>query len=302
MSRDRQLIDAIKTHFTRRSMAQLQAIARGDAGDRWSPEAVMAAGEVIRDRLAGHAQEPPTPAEDDEPPEFHYEPEQVALGVLAGLMTGYLVVPHYRRVEVPDLDLPVPFGPRMAWLAVDAADTDAVAKALGLWKPPPATWRDGIEAAHHGSVFITPPVGDWTLVVGSPLFVAPDRTATAVRSLLERFGRHFPDVQYFCNHPDVRLYAWARATEGRLVRGYGWLGAQSRILWEEGTPTPHEDGLGFRFAAGQPPRVDPNDGGDPTPFSEDGLFQLASCWSVDPTTLDCEFLEPMPGLLGKITL
>jgi hypothetical protein len=299
MSHDRQLIDAIKIHFARRSTAQLQAIAGGKDGDRWSPEAAVAAREVLQDRLTGLAQEPQMPEEDDLP-EYHYEPEHGELAVLAGLFTGFIVIPYYRRSERPDL--PVPFGRKMAWLAMETTDTDAAATVLGLRQATHASWGQGIEAAHHGSVFVTPPVGDWTLAVGTPLFQAPDRTAAAVKPLLEQLGRQFKDVQYFCNHRDIELHVWALARRGRLVRGYGWLGAQGRMLWEEGTPTKEERDLGFRFGAGQPPQVDQGDGKDLVPFSEDALFQLACYWSIDPTALDKEFREPVSGLLGTIPL
>src|SRR5207249_2093071 len=143
-----------------------------------------------------------------------------------------LVLPYYRRRERPDL--PVPFGPKMAWLAMETTDTAAAATALGLRQATHASWGQGIEAAHHGSVFVTAPVGDWILAVGTPLFQAPDGTAAALKPLLEQLGRQFTDAQYFCNHRDVGLYVWARARRGRLVRGYGWLGAQGCTLWEEG--------------------------------------------------------------------
>jgi hypothetical protein len=301
MPHDREIVDAIKAHFARRSMGQLQVIARGDGGDHWSPEAAVAAREVLQDRLAGRAQEPPqVPDEEDEPPEYHFEPWPAELWFLAGLLTGSIIIPYYRRAERPDL--PVPFGPRMAWLALDTTDTEAVATALGLRGARHTPWGQGIEAAHQGSVFVTPPVGDWTLAVGTPLVQPLHRTAAILKPLLEQLGRRFTDAQYFCNHQDVAMYVWARARRGRLIRGYGWLGTQGRTLWEEGALTKEERDLGFRLGAGQPPQVDPGDGTDLVPFSEDRLFQLACYWSIDPTTLDQEYKEPVSGLLGTIML
>ncbi len=299
MSHDRELVDAIKAHFARRTMAQLQAIAGGDGGDRWSPEAVVAAREVLRDRLAGLAEEPQAP-EEDESPEYHYDPEHGDLGILAGLLTGFIVVPYTRRSERPDF--PVPFGPKMAWLAMATTDTSAAATALGLRQAADASWGKGVEAAHRGSVFVTPPVGDWTLAAGTPLFQPPDGTAAAIKPLLEHLGGRFADAQYFCNHRGVEIYVWARARRGRLVRGYGWLGARGRTLWEEGPTTKEEGALGLRADGGQPPRVDQGDGEDLAPVSEDWLFQLACYWSIDPTTLGREFHEPVSGLLGTIAL
>jgi hypothetical protein len=36
------------------------------------------------------------------------------------------------------------------------------------------------------------------------------------------------------------------------------------------------------------------------PLDEEGVMQLASLWSVDPTTLDEQFKEPLTGLLGDV--
>jgi hypothetical protein len=301
MSHDLQLVDTIKTRFARKSSAQLQAISQTEEHDRWSPEATVAAEEVLRARRAGLAHEPEVPDEEDDPPEFHYDVEQVAVGALASLLTGSLVIPYTRRVEQREQpDLPVPFGQSMAWLAIATTDTEAVATKLGLRDAAPASWGDGIEAAHQGSVFVTPPVGDWTLAVGTPLFQTPDGTATTVPSLLERLGRHFEEVQYYCNHCDIELFVWGRASRGQVVRGFGWLGSQNRVLWDVGTPTDEERELGFRFDAGQPPRIEAGEAGEMTPFAEENLFQLACYWSIDPMTLDVEFQEPVPGLLGKL--
>ena len=298
MSHERDLVETIKRNFARRSTTQLQEIAGENDRERWSAEATVAAGEVLRDRRAGIAEEPQSP-EIDEPPEYSCVPEHIALGVLFGLFSGLVVIPYTRRETDPP-DFPMPFGRNMAWLAMETTDTGAVASALGLTGAKLSEWGEGIEAAHSGSVFVTPPLGEWTLAVGTPLFHGVEVMDAVVRPLLERLSRQFGDVQYFCNHAELGLLVWARAVRGRLVRGYGWLGTQSRTIWEAGSPTPEESDLGFRRGAGQPPMIDPGDRTGPVPFTDESLFQLACRWSIDPTTLDESFLEPVSGLLGKL--
>jgi hypothetical protein len=279
MRHDPHLIDTIKSHFARKSSAQLQEIVQAEDKDRWSPEAIAAAGEVLQDRMARRAQEPQVAEEEPAPPPYHYEPEEIALGALAGLLTGYLVIPYYKRVEVEHPDLPVPFGPKTAWLALETTDTEAVATALELREAQETTWAEGIDAAQQASVFVTPPLGEWTLAVGAALF-PPDRAESFVKPLLERLSRQFDDAQYFCTHRDIELHIWARARKGRLVRGYGWLGERGFTLWDEGGMTNEERDLGF-----------PN---------EAGVMQLAYLWSIDPTTLDEQFKEPVMGLVGNV--
>lgn len=277
---DRQLVDTIKGKFARKSAAQLQEIVRSKDPELWSAEAVAATQELLADRLAGRAQEPQV---EEELPSRHYEPDEIGFldGHLMGLLVRYLVNP--KRVERPDL--PVPFGPKMAWLAVDSTDTKAVATALGLREARAATWADGIEAAYRSSVFVTPPLADWTLAVGIPLF-PPDRADAFVKPILERLSRQFGEAQYFCSHRDVELQIWARARKGQLIRGYGWLGQKGLSLWDEGVQTAEERDP--EFGASQGPHPD-----------EDRVMQLATVWSIDPTTLNEHFMEPVAGLLGS---
>ncbi len=98
-----------------------------------------------------------------------------------------------------------------------------MAAALELVETQATTWAEGVVAAYHGSVFVTPPVGDWTLAL-STAFLPQAFASAALKALLERLSRAFGEAQYFCTHADIDLHAWSRACEGRLVRGYGWLG------------------------------------------------------------------------------
>jgi hypothetical protein len=204
-----------------------------------------------------------------------------------------------RKRENPDL--PLPFGPKMAWLALDTTDTEAVATALGLRGAQAATWAEGIKAASQSSVFITPPLGEWTLAVGAALF-PPDQPEALVRPLLVRLSGQFGDAQYFCTHRDVELHVWARARNGLLVRGYGWLGQKGLTLWDEGGQTTEERDLGFRPSAGRPPDTQQAQDENVTLPDEYSVMQLACLWSIDPTTLDEQFREPVTGLLGSLPL
>jgi hypothetical protein len=137
------------------------------------------------------------------------------------------------------------------------------------------------------------------LAVGAALF-PPDRAEAFVKPLLERLGREFRDAQYFCTHRDVELHLWARARRGQLVRGYGWLGDKGVILWDEGGQTKVERDLGFRFFDGRSPAVEQAENKDDTLPDEGSVMQLASLWSINPTTLDEQFKEPQKGLLGNV--
>jgi hypothetical protein len=297
MSLDRDLVDSIKASFARKSLAQLQEIVQSGDPERWSPEAVTAAGEVLRERTLGRAEEPEVAEEEPEPPLYPYDAGALAVGLLTGLLTGgrLIIIPRRRRVDPPDL--PVQFGPNMAWVALDTTDTEAVATALRLEGARPATWKEGIDAAYHSSVFVTPPLGDWTLAAGNALF-PPDRPEAFVKALLEPLSARFGEAQYFCTHRGVELHLWARARQGQVVRGFGWLGEKRLTLWDEGNQTRAERDLGIRLIDERISAVKQAGDADTTLPSEEAVMRLASLWSIDPTSLDEQMKEPVTGLLG----
>jgi hypothetical protein len=323
MSLDFHLVETIKTQFCRKSSAQLQAILQPADSQRWSPEAVAAAAQLLEDRQVGRAPEPPTAEEETAPPPYHYEPEDIALVLLGGLLTRYLIIPYYRTVEKPDL--PLPFGPRAAWLALETTDTAAVTNALDLEDVRDCSWAEGVHAAYQAMVFVTPPLGDWTVAVSTALF-PPARVEAFVRPLLERLSRQFGEVHYFGTQQDVDLQAWARARKGQVTRGYAWLGQKGLTLWNEGTLTKEESLLGLEFlnanaicerpsqfskkagnenirvGKGRPVRDQQGDGGPRVNWlraDEDSVMALASLWSIDPTSLDEHYKEPAIGQIGR---
>jgi hypothetical protein len=215
-------------------------------------------------------------------------------------MTGHLIIPYQRRVEIECPDLPVPFGSKLAWLALETTDTQAVAAVLGLREARPATWAVGIDAAHHASFFITPPLADWTLVASTAL-ITRDRVDASVKQLLVGLSRQFGDAQYFCTNREVELHVWARARQGQFVRGYAWLGEKRLALWDEGRQTKEERDLGFQFLNPESISASPGPGRQAQQVPDEAcVMQLASLWSIDPTTLDEYFKEPATGLLGNV--
>jgi hypothetical protein len=298
VSEDRRLFDIIRANLSRKSSADLQRIAQSEDPGQWSPEAIMAASDILRDRTEGRALEPESPEEEPILPVSPPVPYSV------GLITGFLPIfvlnglrfgSEFAAGENPDL--PVPFGPKLAWLALDSIDTEAVVTSLDTKGAQPASWSEGIAAAALSSIFVTPPLGDWTLAVGAVLF-PPEQVDQFVKPLLERLSHQFREAQYYCTHRDVELHAWARAKEGRLVRGYAWLGQKGITLWNEGPPTAAERHLGFQFSKGGADE----DIGNQNDFipDEESVMQIASLWSIDPTTLNEDFKEPKTGLLANV--
>ncbi len=188
-------------------------------------------------------------------------------------------------------DPPAAFGYRMAWLAIRSTDTAHIAEVLQIEPIERANWRTGIgtvydERLGEGKVYLTPPVNGWTFVVGLSLpqplgrgFV--DKCTTM---LLDLAGS-FPEAQYFLSYPPIDFFGWARVQDGKLVRAYA-IGDEG-IIWNKGKPTREERGLGVRLGEVRGVRNRKGDAGTPLPVypTEHHVMHLASCWSLDPTTL-----------------
>ncbi len=304
MSIDREQVERIKEHFARKISSQLNELIQSNDRERWSAEAFLAAEEVLSDRAAGRAEEPLVGEDEPPPPELTMDsPEMKRLFFSMGLaaLGGSIVIPYMRRRPLAvDPDLPVPFGFKMAWLALSTRDTARVAAALGLKDVREATWKEGIGAAHESSIYVTPPIGEFTLAVGKNL-QAPEMVRAFVKPLLERLSREFGDAQYFCTHRVVEFHVWARASKGQLKRGYGYSCESGLTLWNEGQPAKEERELGFEFVNGPQceigqghPELNCNVSGP----NEKSVMELASLWSIDPTTLGAEDKEQATGLLG----
>src|SRR6185295_5071024 len=170
---------------------------------------------VLVDRGAGRAAEPAAP-ESEVPPPASPNPYFLAItrGLFGfGLMGAFIsktIVDYY---ENPDTDQPQSFGSKIAWLALNTTDTSSVATALHLAEIRDATWADGIAAAYRASIFVTPPVAEWTLVAGVSLFPAEPIEAL-IKPMLERLSEQFGEAQYCCTHRDAGLHVWARAHGG----------------------------------------------------------------------------------------
>lgn len=180
---------------------------------------------------------------------------------------------------------PMSFGYKCAWYAVRTNDVDAVVDAMRLVDVVESDWAKGIEAAYANKVFVTPPLGDWILIAGVPLF--HDESPVTIERLLAALSERFGEAQYFCTHRVVDANCWALARSGEVVRAFGFLGERGEITWQEGTPTQVELDLGERKLEFPGP-------------SEDDVMKVAAAWSLDPTGLEGRFVEPGLGRLGAI--
>ena len=151
------------------------------------------------------------------------------------------------------------------------------------------------------SVFVTPVIDDWVLVVGANLPL--EREYLVDLSL--RLGT---TVQWFGCSDTADTHAWGLACNGELKRFYSY--GDFEVFANEGERTPAEIELGLapqidrdftdeeveRFAADPEAELE-----ESTIPSEDEVWALAGRWSIDPSTLEEREGEELEvGLIGTM--
>ena len=184
------------------------------------------------------------------------------------------------------------------WLAVRTTEPRAVQKALKLANPTLCTWAEGLAEARDRRLFITPPIGEWVLVVG-PGLPDPSDDVDECYHLLTDLSRKLGLVQYFSLNCALGHHTWARLDNGEVLRAYAWVG---HVAWNQGLPSPAELGLGLKcyeyFEHVEKNWDEPN---DPILQNLERLPMLAARWSVDPAALDERHFATGRGIVGEMT-
>jgi hypothetical protein len=222
-------------------------------------------------------------------------------------VAAFVLAPRLQRDRRPaenPPDRPRPFGYKMAWLAVRTQDAAQLVDILQLREVRAANWQTGLatvydEALAETHVYVTPPVGNWTFVVGLPLPHPLGRNfLDKATPLLLELGGHFEEVQYYFSYPDVDFFAWARVIEGALVRAFA--AGDTGVLWNKGRPTREERSLGLKLFELRGVRGRRGDSGGELLLhpTEDHVMRLAGLWGVDPTRIDARQGDFRLGYLG----
>ncbi len=223
----------------------------------------------------------------------------VTIAVAAFVLAPRLFQPRLVFDDTPDP--PAGFGYRMAWLAIRTTDTSRVAEVLGLDAVEASNWRTGIgtvydERLSQARVYLTPPVNGWTFVVGLALPQPLSRgfVDKCTPMMLDLAGA-FPEAQYFLCYPPMDFFAWARVADGKLVRAFA-IGDEG-VIWNKGKATKEERGIGLKVAEVRGVKSRKADVGPPMQVypTEAHVMHLASCWSLDPTTLQGTRADPGIG-------
>lgn len=181
-------------------------------------------------------------------------------------------------IETPDT--PISFGMKISWFAIKADSPEIVMDRLGCTKRKVSNWKNAFDNMFKtGQVFVTPSFDGWVLVLNY------DNPANYNdMDCLKRIAARFEEMQYYVSSRISDLYCWVKFCDGRLVRGYYYLGERGEALWNEGELTAQEQELGLTML----PKSDIGEDWDDEAWDnitfpdEDSVLGIAAAWSTDP--------------------
>ena len=197
-------------------------------------------------------------------------------------------------------EAPLPFGPKMAWLAIPGYQPSEVIAALRLGDVAPANWTKGLGEAYadNNQVFVTPTLSGWVLVVGKTLWQKADMNRSAENiQWLKEVGRLFGNACFFSTMRGLGNHGWVGIRGGNIVRAYGYSGELQELIWLLGEPTEEEIAINPAFANEMQERREPNF--RPIVPDEKMVLAMAAAWSVD-VSFSSRRYPPDFGFLGTL--
>lgn len=195
---------------------------------------------------------------------------------------------------------PVPFGPKMAWLAIPGYKQSEVISALRLGDVSPANWTKGLSEAYadNKQVFVTPSLSGWVLVIGKTLWQKADMNRSAENiEWLKDVGRLFGNACFFSTMRGLGNHGWVGIRGGNIVRAYGYSGELQELIWLLGEPTEEEIAVNPGFANETEERRMPDF--RPVIPDEKMVLAMAAAWSVDVSFSNHKYL-PDYGFIGTL--
>ena len=182
------------------------------------------------------------------------------------------------------------------WIAIRSGNPVAAQTVLGLHNAKPCSWGEGLNMLTDHTLFISPPIDGWLLVVGHGLPDPSDDVDECYRFIL-RLSRELGHVQFFSINRAVDHHAWVKAEGNRVIRAYAWAG---ETLWNQGRMTSAEAEVGMKCYGYGEARDPALIGGEVQHSNADKVTFLAARWSFDPTNIDEQRISAAQGIAGNL--
>lgn len=171
----------------------------------------------------------------------------------------------------------LPLPPR--WLAIRSSNTGFIREMLGVDPDSSVPWSEALGRSRERAFFVSQPVDNWTLVIGSAI-PDPASDVDASYRFLTGLSRVVGEVHAYSADRVLNFHGWACLRDGKVVRAYAWAGG---TLWNEGTATLDERLLGLvcRAYGEEPPAIRYGE----VPAEQNNterVVLLARRWSLDP--------------------
>jgi hypothetical protein len=181
-------------------------------------------------------------------------------------------------------EAPLPFGSKIAWLAIPGYKPSEVIASLRLTDVEPANWTHGLTQAYadNDQVFVSPLLSGWVLVIGKSLWQKADMNRSAENiAWLKDIGRILGNACFYSTMRGLGNHGWVGIRDGSIVRAYGYSGELQELIWFYGDPTDEEIAINPAFANEYEERNQPDF--RPVIPDEKMVLAMAAAWSVDVT-------------------
>ncbi len=209
------------------------------------------------------------------------------------------------KVSSPSIqtDSVMDFGYKMVWIAVKTSQKNRLAEIINLKRIRDANWESGIETAYDNGIFITPQIGEWTLIAGTGLPNKGDTKENIVEleNLLNALSAEFGEAQFFGTHRVVEFHNWMKSTNGNMERIYSYVGESMESIKVLGVPTKAEEGLELFNSLSEEAKNEAYFEREDLTYADETLvMDIAEKWSVNPTKLsERTDIKDELGLAGK---
>lgn len=237
--------------------------------------------------------------------------------VLLTTLAGVVAVVHFVRLQLDSKLMPGGIPDSMAlpdsilgeeglrpsalrradcWLAIKHSDLDVIQQALALHNSKPCTLMEGWLGQGRRTLFLSPPISGWVLVMGEALPNPAEDVDVCFRFLLE-LSRKLGQVQFFQANTVLNQHAWVKVFDGTVIRAYAWAG---QTHWNQGLKTEAEFALnlrthGYGDSEGNASLL--SAAGSSTEAEK--IHLLAARWSLDPDSIDDRLWLREWGIVGE---